>query len=102
MHRKTAYALRRTAAEEQGEHSYEWRGDGIESHCIVGNAKDKQGADSLRVPRKAKEMHGRSGQYGEMQRKSIAINRTVGNVERSNGIALHLIDGKAMKRKRKE
>lgn len=52
--------------------------NGIALLPIDGIAKDKQGADSLSVPRKAKEMHGRSGQYGEMQRKSIAINRTVG------------------------
>lgn len=36
-----------------------------------------------------------AGQYGEMQRKSIAINRTVGKDERSNEMALHPIDGKA-------
>lgn len=70
-----------------------------------------------------------AGQYGEMQRKSIAINRTVGKdwkrhsngkaeyasrraakkrhctvgkVERSSEMALQSIDGKAVKRKRKE
>ena len=36
-----------------------------------------------------------AGQYGEMQRKSIAINRTVGKDERSNEMALQPIDGKA-------
>lgn len=52
--------------------SFTWRGDGIESHGIVGNAviskvtalqpidgkaKDKRGADSLRVPREAMKWH---------------------------------------------
>lgn len=48
--------------------------NGIESHYIVGKAKDKQGADSLRVPRDAKEKHryeSHSWQGMEKQRHGV-------------------------------
>ena len=54
---------------------------------IDGKAKDKQGADSLSVPRKAKEMHGRSGQYGETQRHRYAGKETAWSGEEQQRFA---------------